>query len=180
MSLDAIDVLSGGQLILYGLGFLTFYVVYEYWSRRRERSSWPSQEMDALRDDEFLRLYAGQEGHVGSKNDNDEIRATLIEQGADLSVPVMVYHQAKAREIEALPGGKAQTGVNALARELQARGFKPQRPEPGNLALVFGREDKITSMVFDKRTMDLNDFLFEHGWNYGGWGLAANWKDKDE
>ncbi len=134
------------------------------WQRRPR---FPKTAAD-LQSDNFQKLYDGQNRFFGSKEANDAVRLRLREQGDDLSSERIVDHFA------AVVQEQDAASYSKLSEILQTAGFTvgnqgTDRPD----YIQFSKATTISSMVFDKKTMELNDFLYEHGWQYDGWGCAV-------
>ncbi|MGB1234974.1 MAG: hypothetical protein ACPG5U_04505, partial [Planktomarina sp.] len=110
-----------------------------------------------LQGENFAQLYAGQDRVPGSKSGNDQLRKEIGDAGFDLSKPIRLQHFAEQR-VDLTP-----TKSEEVLAALNGFGFKPvEGTEPKRLD--FERTDKTTSMIFDRNTSDLNDYLYEHGW----------------
>ncbi|MBO6510918.1 MAG: ribonuclease E inhibitor RraB [Roseibium sp.] len=116
-----------------------------------------------LRDDNFQAIYTGQDRGPGSREANDELRRTLQENGLDLSEPLEIDHFAE-------PGDLTTASTReAFQIALSANRYGDFRFEEDARLLAFSETASLSTMVFDRRTMELNDFLHEHGWIYKGW-----------
>lgn len=126
---------------------------------------------EELRDDNFLKIYAGQDRWPGSKEANDEARKLLTKQGLDLDQPQAIIHFAERAD------DRDSSDTNALRLALTSGRFDELQESADGLAVSFCETAKINSMVFDHRTMELNDFLHEHGWAYHGWKYEQDNQD---
>ncbi|WP_282045099.1 hypothetical protein [Roseibium album] len=121
---------------------------------------------EELRDDNFQKIYAGQDRWPGSKEANDEAREMLRKQGLDLDQPQAIMHFAERSD------NSASSDSAALRSALTSGRFNELEEDADGQSVFFSEIAKISSIVFDRRTMELNDFLHEHGWTYLGWKRA--------
>ena len=118
---------------------------------------------EELRSDNFEVLYAGQDIDVSSKKKNDELRAALTVRGDKLDVerPVLFWASPRTKgkvvEVARLKVDLANSGYFDFDENTETGGVR------------FKKRTRLNTMVFDKMTANLNDFLFEYGWDYGGW-----------
>ncbi|WP_156958569.1 hypothetical protein [Labrenzia sp. DG1229] len=117
---------------------------------------------EELRDDNFQKIYAGQDRWPGSKEANDEARELLRNQGLDLEQPQAIMHFAEC------PDNSASSDAAALRSALTSGRFNELEEDADGQSVSFSEIAKIGSIVFDRRTMELNDFLHEHGWGLSG------------
>jgi len=87
----------------------------------------------------------------------------LTKQGIELSQPHATLHFTVRSDD---PGS---SDVAVLRAALTSGRFDKLEESENDLSVSFSEIANISSMVFDRRTMKLNDFLHEHGWAYRGW-----------
>ncbi|MGJ8617610.1 MAG: hypothetical protein ACSHWS_12285 [Sulfitobacter sp.] len=149
------------ELALYlFLGLVPFVVFQVY--RGFTRST------DELRTDNIQRIYAGQDRWPGSKESNDETRRKFEGIGLDLESSQCVEH------IASFVGGEGALGVEELVELCESHGYKTENSSKDLVFLIHPNESTLLSMVFDRKTGELNDFLHEHGWKYEGWSIRGD------
>ncbi|MEO1106753.1 MAG: ribonuclease E inhibitor RraB [Pseudomonadota bacterium] len=150
--------------------FLLACVPLVVWQSYRRYARTPEE----LKTNELQKLYAGQDRFPGSKASNDEARSNLLAAGEDLSSTMKIRHSAQT------VGFRTPIRAEDLSAILSDRGFQVEDRKTEE-QLNFTADYTLSSMVFDRKTAELNDFLFKHGWQYKGWNCPAkNGDDKHE
>ncbi|MEM1078953.1 MAG: hypothetical protein AAGI09_10535 [Pseudomonadota bacterium] len=144
------------------------------------RPRFPSSP-EELRGDNFETLYEGQDRWFGSKEANDVERKLLSVAEDDLRAERVVLHQGVSRD------GQSTVTRERLEQSLIMNGFQIcESTASADLETIWFQDTMVpASMVFDRKTSELNDFLHEHGWSYQGWkcdpvlnGAGKKWKEK--
>ncbi|ASP33699.1 ribonuclease E inhibitor RraB [Labrenzia sp. VG12] len=125
-----------------------------------------SSSTEELRDDNFQTIYAGQNRWHGSKEANDDIKQALLELGIDLKVPQPIRHTAT------FSGTAPTPDAEALRTALEKNRYQGFELSPDGTSMSFDETAELSSLVFNRRTLELNDFLHEFGWSYKGWSHA--------
>lgn len=123
---------------------------------------------ESVHDDGFKGGDKGQNRWPGSRQANNEVREILSGKGIDLSTPQTIVHSAERA------AGSSSSCAEALQNALALHHYEDFEVFLAGELVSFSETVQPASQAFDKRTMELNDFLHEHGWIYTGWSHAGD------